>query len=153
MKSELCKKNKSKSTLMYKILQFCEIVPDSLYLSFEGIKIQSRMHGKIKVCCVVLGIMYSLSATHKKSLSLNEFFSLHKHTSGEKCARYFFSIFSSIILMEAKAQQKFWRHKPHYRVGVNFINILRAAFVSPDPESTQKTDNLTVFLCFWDLCK
>jgi len=29
--------------------------------------------------------------------------------------------------------------------GVNFINILRAAFVRPDPESAKKTDNLTVF--------
>ncbi len=29
--------------------------------------------------------------------------------------------------------------------GVNFINILRAAFLSADPESAKKTDNLTVF--------
>ncbi len=35
--------------------------------------------------------------------------------------------------------------------GVNFINILRAAFALTDPDSTKKTDNLTVFLCFRDL--
>jgi len=29
--------------------------------------------------------------------------------------------------------------------GVNFINILQAAFVSTDPQSIKKTDNLTVF--------
>jgi len=34
---------------------------------------------------------------------------------------------------------------------VNFINVLRAAFVLADPESAKKTDNLIVFLCFWDL--
>ena len=35
--------------------------------------------------------------------------------------------------------------------GVNFINVLQAAFVLADPKSVKKTDNLTVFLCFWDL--
>jgi hypothetical protein len=29
--------------------------------------------------------------------------------------------------------------------GVNFINILQAAFALEDPESAKKTDNLTVF--------
>jgi len=29
--------------------------------------------------------------------------------------------------------------------GFNFINILRAAFAHSDPESAEKTDNLTVF--------
>jgi len=29
--------------------------------------------------------------------------------------------------------------------GINFINILQAAFASTDPESIKKTDNLTVF--------
>ncbi len=29
--------------------------------------------------------------------------------------------------------------------GVNFINILQAAFTNADPESTKKTDTLTVF--------
>jgi hypothetical protein len=37
------------------------------------------------------------------------------------------------------------------RPGVNFINILGAAFASADPEIAKKTDNLTVFLCFRDL--
>jgi len=32
--------------------------------------------------------------------------------------------------------------------GVNFINILRAAFVRADPKSVKKTDNLTVFFAF-----
>ncbi len=31
------------------------------------------------------------------------------------------------------------------RTGVNFINILRAAFMHADPESVKKIDNLTVF--------
>jgi len=29
--------------------------------------------------------------------------------------------------------------------GVNFINILRVAFACADPESSKKTENLTVF--------
>jgi hypothetical protein len=29
--------------------------------------------------------------------------------------------------------------------GVNFNHILRAAFACTDPESTEKTDNLTIF--------
>jgi len=32
-----------------------------------------------------------------------------------------------------------------FRPGVNFINILGAAFMRTDPESAKKTDNLTVF--------
>jgi len=35
--------------------------------------------------------------------------------------------------------------------GVNFTNILHAAFIRPYPKSEKKTDNLTVFLRFWDL--
>jgi len=35
--------------------------------------------------------------------------------------------------------------------GVNFINILWAAFTVADPESAKNTDNLTVSLHFWDL--
>ncbi len=35
--------------------------------------------------------------------------------------------------------------------GVNFINVLWAALTRADPKSTKKTDNLTVFLCIWDL--
>ncbi len=35
--------------------------------------------------------------------------------------------------------------------GVNFINILQAAFVLADPESAKKTDYLTAFLHFWYL--
>jgi len=31
------------------------------------------------------------------------------------------------------------------RVGVDFINILRAAFTPVDPESAKKTDILTIF--------
>jgi len=37
--------------------------------------------------------------------------------------------------------------------GVNFINILQAAFTHADTESSKKTDDLTVFLRLWDLCK
>jgi len=37
--------------------------------------------------------------------------------------------------------------------GVNFINILRAAFELEDPQSAKKTNNLTIFLRFWDLRK
>jgi len=33
----------------------------------------------------------------------------------------------------------------HERTGVNFINILQSTFANSDPESTKKTDNLTVF--------
>jgi len=36
-------------------------------------------------------------------------------------------------------------------VGVNFANVLRAAFTLADPESAKKTDNLIVFLRNWDL--
>jgi len=31
------------------------------------------------------------------------------------------------------------------RQGVNFINVLRAAFTRTDPKSVKKTDDLTVF--------
>jgi len=31
--------------------------------------------------------------------------------------------------------------------GVNFINVLRAAFAHSDPKSTKKTDNMTAFFC------
>ncbi len=34
--------------------------------------------------------------------------------------------------------------------GINFINVLRAAFAQADPETSKKTDNLIDFLCFWD---
>jgi len=34
---------------------------------------------------------------------------------------------------------------------VNFINILQAAFTRADSKNAKKTDNLTVFLHFWDL--
>ncbi len=36
--------------------------------------------------------------------------------------------------------------------GVNFINIPLSAFARPDPESTKKTDNLTVFFCAFGIC-
>jgi len=35
--------------------------------------------------------------------------------------------------------------------GVNFNNVLRAAFEHADPKSTKKIYDLTVFLRFWDL--
>jgi len=35
--------------------------------------------------------------------------------------------------------------------GVDFINILCAAFTLVDPKSVKKIDNLTVFLRTWDL--
>jgi len=34
--------------------------------------------------------------------------------------------------------------------GVNFINVLQAAFAFADPECVKKTGGLTVFLRFWD---
>ena len=34
------------------------------------------------------------------------------------------------------------------RSGVNFTNILRAAFTNVDPKSTKKTVNSSSFLCF-----
>jgi len=40
---------------------------------------------------------------------------------------------------------------PIQTLGVNFINILRAAFTWKDPKSAKKDiDDLTVFLHFWD---
>jgi len=33
----------------------------------------------------------------------------------------------------------------------NFTNVLWAAFTNKDTKSAKDTDNLTVFLCFWDL--
>ncbi len=45
---------------------------------------------------------------------------------------------------------QFHRHRKIWdiwsRPGVNFINILRAAFACADPKSTKRTYNLTVFL-------
>jgi len=35
--------------------------------------------------------------------------------------------------------------------GVNFINILLAAFTCADPKRAKKTVKLSIFLCFWDL--
>jgi len=35
--------------------------------------------------------------------------------------------------------------------GVNFTNVLRAAFMRSDPKSAKKTDNWTVFLRLWDM--
>jgi hypothetical protein len=35
--------------------------------------------------------------------------------------------------------------------GVNLTNILRATSTSADPKSKKYTDDVTVFLCFWDL--
>jgi len=35
--------------------------------------------------------------------------------------------------------------------GVNIINVLQAAFALKDPKSSNMTDNLNVFLRFWDL--
>ncbi len=35
--------------------------------------------------------------------------------------------------------------------GVNFINILRAAFAQWEPKSIKKAVKLSIFLCFWDL--
>jgi len=36
--------------------------------------------------------------------------------------------------------------------GVNFTNILDAAFMRTDPKSAQKTDVLTVFFCAFGIC-
>jgi len=36
--------------------------------------------------------------------------------------------------------------------GVDFINVLWAAFMHADPKSAKKTDNLTLFLLFQELC-
>ena len=41
------------------------------------------------------------------------------------------------------------RHK--WVSGVNFTNILRAAFTRTDPKSANKLLNLTGFLRFWDV--
>jgi len=41
--------------------------------------------------------------------------------------------------------------RPTSSPGVNFINVLQAAFTSADLKSPKKADNLTVFLRFWDL--
>jgi len=35
--------------------------------------------------------------------------------------------------------------------GVDFTNILMEAFMHADPEGAKDTDDLTVFLRFWDL--
>ena len=72
---------------------FVKLFP-SLSLSFEGIKIQSRMHGKIKVCCVVLGIMYSLSATNKKIIKPKWiFFVTQTHVRGKMWTVFFLYLF------------------------------------------------------------
>ncbi len=38
-----------------------------------------------------------------------------------------------------------------FTAGVNFINILCTAFAQADPTSVKDTDDLIVFLRFWDL--
>jgi len=49
-----------------------------------------------------------------------------------------------------------WEHKAvrwlmKLSPSVNFINVLHTDFLCADPKSAKKNDNLTVFLCFWDL--
>ncbi len=39
----------------------------------------------------------------------------------------------------------FWNFSAPFPLGVNFINIIQAAFARADPKSAKKTDNLTVF--------
>ncbi len=48
-------------------------------------------------------------------------------------------------------QQQQQQQQQHRRQGVNFTNILCTAFVRKDPKSAKYTDDMTVFLCFWDL--
>jgi len=48
-----------------------------------------------------------------------------------------------------ESNEKF-SEKKNLIMGVNFANILLAAFTRPDPESAKKTVNLTVFLRFRD---
>ncbi len=58
-----------------------------------------------------------------------------------------------MLLLWKKVDFKSVNH--HIRVGVrsgvNFINVLRAAFTCLDPKSTKNSDDLTVFLRFWNL--
>jgi hypothetical protein len=40
-----------------------------------------------------------------------------------------------------------------FRPGVDFTNVLQSSFSAQIPKAQKDTDDLTVFLCFWDLCK
>ncbi len=49
-----------------------------------------------------------------------------------------------------------YRNNPHllryaHRPGVNFVNVLQAAFKSADPKIANNTQVVCLFLCFWDL--
>jgi len=43
------------------------------------------------------------------------------------------------------------RNKAQARSKVDFTNVLHAAFTCSDSKSTKDSDDLTVFLRFWDL--
>ena len=63
----------------------------------------------------------------------------------QKLGNLFFSLFPLSYFQHSMKRMK-------ETLGVNFTNVLWAAFKRADPKSTKKTVNLISFLCFWDLC-
>jgi len=64
--------------------------------------------------------------------------------------------FAAFLLYLQFVLAKFWRKVAlnvlmNLTTGVNFTNILRAAFLRADHKSAKDTYDLTVFLRFWDL--
>ncbi len=56
-----------------------------------------------------------------------------------------------LLIMSAGAFVLYIKRLVKLTPGVNFVNILNAAFTQADPNSAKKTDGLTVFLRLWDM--
>jgi len=61
--------------------------------------------------------------------------------------KFFFVLIFFVLILSSPQ----FMHFCQAASGGDFTNIQLAAFLQADPESTKKTDNLTVFLRFWDL--
>jgi len=76
----------------------------------------------------------------------------------------FFSLKVSVLIFGDIEQQFFYKHCAlvtffrgkfflvKFAPGANFNNILQATFAAVDHKVQKDTDDLTVFLHFWDLC-
>jgi len=64
-------------------------------------------------------------------------------SSDENCKIKFSDVFK--VIKPEKTSEPINRYCVYQRFGVNFINILWAAFTSADPESAKKTVKLSVF--------
>ncbi len=81
------------------------------------------------------------------NMVMNSFYACRSQKH-KKTVKSSVSFFPFVICTKKAAGKMLVKSTP----GVDFTNILRAAFPRVDPKSAKKTYNLTVFLCFWDLC-